>query len=167
VFTVRSIPGSIGGLLSFGPSIFSAIGWTWNPNNTSLPTTVSFTDFTGDAWDAIDQSLVASGDGRALIFEGPGVWWFSQGPAFSFSSITLEADLSVLADKGFEEALYSPDVLNGLYYQAIIDGATEIDPGAVVQIELAAIPEPSTYAILCGAVAGVMVVLKRRRRVGA
>lgn len=166
VFTVKSLPGSTGGVLSFGGTIFSAIGWTWSPNSTSLPTTVSFTDFTGDAWHEIDQGVDASEDGLALSFSGAVRWYYAP-PTFSFSSIILEADLSVLADKGFEEAVYNPDLSTGFYYQPIIDGETEIDPGAAVQIELAAIPEPSTYAILCGAVAGVMVVLKRRRRVGA
>ncbi len=160
-FNVQTPPDSTGGYLGFGFSLFSADGWSWTPNDTSLNTTVSFTDFSGSDWDEIDQTLSVSEDGKAIIFAG-GVRWYGQGPTFSFTSYTLEADLSVLNGNGFGELLYNPDLGSSFYFQGMFDGELGGDPGPA--LELVAVPEPSTYAIICGAAAGLLVLFRKKSR---
>lgn len=160
-FNVQTPPDSTGGYLSFGLTLFSADGWSVIGNDTPLTTTVSFTDFNGSLWDSIDQKLAVSGDGKALIFDG-GIWWFGQRPIFSFTSLILEADLSALNGMGFGELLYTPDLITGLYFQGMFGGELGGDPGPA--LEIVAVPEPSTYAIICGAAAGLLVLFRKKSR---
>lgn len=159
-FTLASHTESEGGVLSFGSplSIWHAPGWDGG-SRYSLPTTVSFTGFSGPGWYSVTTGASVDTDGLALVLEGA-VWW-SGAPQIRFTSVTLEADLSSLSAYDFPSATFSPDLAVGIKYQNILPFGTSIDPGPAVS--LTAIPEPSTYAAVLGILACLSAYYKKEK----
>ena len=161
-FDVTSQNGSLGTALSFGVPllIWSTSGWT-SLTNISLPTQVSFTNYNGPSWYSNTTESSVSTDGRAFMVGGS-LWW-SGAPQVTFTSVTLEANLSSLNGYGFLTGTFNPAIgeFDAIQYLDTLSMDTEIDPGSAVS--LVAIPEPSTYAAVLGVAALGLAVIWRRR----
>jgi hypothetical protein len=155
-FTIQSHPSSQAGMLAFGAplSIWHAPGWDGGLRY-SLPTTVSFSGFSGPSWYDVTAGVSVDTEGRAVVLEGA-VWW-SGSPQMHFNALTLEADMSMLKALGLPSLTFSPDIAVGFRYQNVLPIGTNTDPGA-------AVPEPTTSAIIVGAACALVVASVHWRR---
>ena len=130
-----------------------------------MPTTVSFSGFSGPAYYDNTSGVTVDQDGLAVMLEGA-LWW-AGAPEFRFTSITIAADLSTLAGRGLPAATFRPDLAVGFKLQNVLAVGTNTDPGVSVSL-VSAVPEPSTFMLLLGGLlAFFFKQFQRRRLVGA
>lgn len=145
-------------------------GASWNGSNQLLisdtgTTTLTFSDFTSQ-YNSTSNGQVGAHIGAFLYLTSSG----------SFTELNQEA-LTFEADSAFNTFMISGLTAGSTYqfeleYNAIMAADTTSIPGATgvalfssrMQLEVLAIPEPSTYAAILGALALGGVMVQRRRR---
>ena len=85
--------------------------------------------------------------------------------AFNFSGLSINGTLAIwnwnaLTDSIGITGAYSGDLSQIIFYSDF--GVTEIGTGAIVNNQLQAVPEPSTYALVC--LSALLLVISARRR---
>jgi len=144
-FLVVSAPNSIGMILSFGSplSMWIASGWDGGLRD-FVPTSVTFTGFSGSNWTSNSAGITIDQQGRALMAEGSISW--SGLAQFRFSSVRITADLSSLQNRGYSTGTFSPDLGVGFRFQNVLTGPLG-DPGPAVTFATA-VPEVGTLTLL-------------------
>lgn len=129
-------------VLSFGSplSMWLASGWNGGIRD-FMPTTVSFTGYTGPSWYSDTSGITIDQEGRSLFAEGA-LWW-SGSIDIHFKSLTIAADLSSLNGRDLTSGTFLPDGGVGIKFQNILAVGTRSDPGTAVSIIPTAVPIPA------------------------